>query len=126
MAEDRAAESHAHPVDRGQQRLVEPLDDLEQVLEARPAAGPPSPVAMAAISWRSWPAVKAVPRPGQHHGVDVVVTEGAGEGRRHGPVHGRVEGVAHLGTVEGEEADPVEVLDARSGGVDGRGHGRNT
>ena len=89
VAEDRAAEAHAHPVHRGQQGLVEAQQQVEQVLE--PRAGVRTGVAggdghhLAEVLAGG----ERLAPPGQHHGVDVVVPQRAGQGPGHRPVHRR-------------------------------------
>ena len=70
-----------------------------------PAPSTAVPVAMAAISARSCPEVKAVPRPVSTTAPTASSRVGGAQGGGHLLVHGGVEGVAHLGPVEGDDAD---------------------
>ena len=104
-------ESHAHAVDRGEQRLVEAHQHVEQVLKPDPAAGPAAPVAMAAISRRSWPEVKALPRPVSTTAWTSSSSRAPDRAPATARYMARVEGVAGLGPVEGEHQDAVDELE---------------
>ncbi len=125
VAEQGAAESHGGTVDGGQQRLVERHDHVQQVPEPGTGLRSSRPGGdgrhLAQVLARG----EGGPPPGQDHRPDPVVLEGTDQRSGDRPVHGGVEGVAHLRSVEGDQPHAVAVdpVDAVPGVGAGPGHG---
>ena len=105
MREQCEAEPDRHAVDGGEERDRQIDEALEQPHEALPRPFDGGPGRDGGHFGQILPGREGGAAPREHDGTDGFVAVGGAQGGRDLLVHGGVEGVAHLGPVEGDDAD---------------------
>ena len=105
MGEQGEAEADGDAVHRGEERDRQVDEAVEQPHEALPGPLDGGPGGDGGHFGQVLPGGEGRAPAGEHDGADGLVGVGGAQGRGHLVVHRRVEGVAHLGPVEGDHAD---------------------